>query len=181
LLHGCFGGGGGYGDPLERDPQRVCLDVINGLVSRKWADRSYGTILTDDLQVDQKATERRRGEIREARLEAAKFNGENLSIQFPEDAPVYNLSEELRAIRGGNGKTYIQCTKSGFVLCPIDQNWKDHCALSRAPLSDAGPRRSNSGRFEMRLFMCPKTAQLLDVEVALPDDPPLYDEIQIKL
>ena len=181
LLHGCFGGGGGYGDPLERDPQRVCLDVINGLVSRKWADRSYGTILTDDLQVDQKATERRRGEIREARLEAAKFNGEILSIQFPEDAPVYNLSEELRAIRGGNGKTYIQCTKSGFVLCPIDQNWKDHCALSRAPLSDAGPRRSNSGRFEMRLFMCPKTAQLLDVEVALPDDPPLYDEIQIKL
>ena len=181
MLHGCFGGGGGYGDPLERDPERVRVDVMDGLVSREWAERAYGVALSDDFRVDLEATERRRVEMRETRLKAVTVNGQGLSIDIPEDAPVYNLSEEIRAVRGAEGKTYVQCTKSGAVLCLIEQNWKDHCALAKAPLSDTGPRRSITGLFEMRLFMCPRTGQLLDVEVALPEDPLLYDEVRVRL
>jgi N-methylhydantoinase B len=36
------GGGGGFGDPLERDPERVREDVANGYVSREAAQRDYG-------------------------------------------------------------------------------------------------------------------------------------------
>ena len=34
-------GGGGFGDPAERDPQRVARDVRLGYVSRAAAERDY--------------------------------------------------------------------------------------------------------------------------------------------
>lgn len=37
-------GGGGYGHPLERDPERVAQDVAEGLVSRAAAEREYGLV-----------------------------------------------------------------------------------------------------------------------------------------
>ncbi|HYB42263.1 MAG TPA: hydantoinase B/oxoprolinase family protein, partial [Candidatus Methylomirabilis sp.] len=40
------GGGAGYGDPLERDPERVLADVLDGKISRESAAESYGVVLT---------------------------------------------------------------------------------------------------------------------------------------
>lgn len=55
-------GGGGLGDPFERDPMKVAEDVDLGLVSRQAAERDYGVMLRDDHTVDQDATaSRRRG------------------------------------------------------------------------------------------------------------------------
>ncbi|MDP2410045.1 MAG: hydantoinase B/oxoprolinase family protein [Pseudolabrys sp.] len=53
-------GGGGYGSAANRDPERVCKDVQEGLVTRQRAESVYGTVLTPDLQVDIEATERLR-------------------------------------------------------------------------------------------------------------------------
>jgi len=36
------GGGGGYGDPLERDPERVLSDVLDGYISPQQAREEYG-------------------------------------------------------------------------------------------------------------------------------------------
>ena len=49
-------GGGGYGKPEERDPQRVALDVQRGYVSRTAAQDDYRVVLHDDLSVDDGAT-----------------------------------------------------------------------------------------------------------------------------
>jgi N-methylhydantoinase B len=57
-------GGGGYGDPFLRDPERVRADVIDGYVSREAADREYGVVLNDKLDIDQDATNARRREAR---------------------------------------------------------------------------------------------------------------------
>jgi N-methylhydantoinase B len=35
-------GGGGYGDPKQRDPERIREDVLNGLVSPEVARERYG-------------------------------------------------------------------------------------------------------------------------------------------
>jgi N-methylhydantoinase B len=51
-------GGGGYGDPFTREPERVRDDVIDGYVSRAAAEREYGVVLTDALEIDWQATER---------------------------------------------------------------------------------------------------------------------------
>ncbi|HUZ75191.1 MAG TPA: hydantoinase B/oxoprolinase family protein [Stellaceae bacterium] len=55
------GGGGGWGDPLERDPALVRWDVIEGIVSREAARAEYGVVLdAKTLAVDGAATEQER-------------------------------------------------------------------------------------------------------------------------
>jgi N-methylhydantoinase B len=52
-----LGGGGGYGDPTTRDPERVRRDVVRGYVSVAAARDDYGVALRpDDLSVDAAAT-----------------------------------------------------------------------------------------------------------------------------
>ena len=61
-------GGGGYGDPLERDPERVREDVEEGYVSEASARALYGVIVTaGGAAVDAAATEARRAALRAAR------------------------------------------------------------------------------------------------------------------
>jgi N-methylhydantoinase B len=59
-------GGGGYGDPLNRDPKRVADDVRNGLVSREAAERDYGVVVREDYGVDEVETSRLRSQSKEA-------------------------------------------------------------------------------------------------------------------
>ncbi|MFB6301673.1 MAG: hydantoinase B/oxoprolinase family protein [Haloferacaceae archaeon] len=57
-------GGGGYGDPLDRDPERVRDDVRDGKVSAAAARAEYGVVM-EDGKVDRAATETRRAAMRE--------------------------------------------------------------------------------------------------------------------
>ncbi len=54
--------GGGYGDPLQRDPALVRADVVRGIVSREAALADYGVVLGDGpaYAVDAAATADRR-------------------------------------------------------------------------------------------------------------------------
>jgi N-methylhydantoinase B len=56
-------GGGGYGDPLLRDPARVLGDVLAGKVTTEGARRDYGVVVRDG-QVDEEATASLRAERR---------------------------------------------------------------------------------------------------------------------
>ncbi|WP_432561395.1 hydantoinase B/oxoprolinase family protein [Kineococcus sp. SYSU DK003] len=58
------GGGGGYGDPFERDPAAVARDVRNELVSVGAAASQYGVVVSADGTVDEHATT----ELRSARV-----------------------------------------------------------------------------------------------------------------
>ena len=61
------GGGGGFGRPFERNPERVRADVVDGYVSREAAAREYGVALDGSLAIDTNATER----LRASRTHAA--------------------------------------------------------------------------------------------------------------
>jgi N-methylhydantoinase B len=54
------GGGGGFGHPFDREPERVLADVQGGFVSPAKAESEYGVVLRPDLQIDEAATRRRR-------------------------------------------------------------------------------------------------------------------------
>ena len=54
-------GGGGYGNPLNRDPERVARDVRLGYVTREAAQAVYGVRLDSDFEVDRKGTSALRG------------------------------------------------------------------------------------------------------------------------
>jgi N-methylhydantoinase B len=53
-------GGGGLGDPRERDPELVRQDVLDGLVSVEQARDAYGVALSADGTLDLKETARLR-------------------------------------------------------------------------------------------------------------------------
>ena len=55
------GGGGGFGNPLERDPEKVRRDILDGLVSPERGRAQYGVALTGDGEVDHQATAALRG------------------------------------------------------------------------------------------------------------------------
>jgi len=58
----CVGpAGGGYGDPMLRDPEMVLADVTDGLISINTAANDYGVVITDELTIDGEATARQRG------------------------------------------------------------------------------------------------------------------------
>jgi N-methylhydantoinase B len=61
-------GAGGFGDPLERDPQRVLRDVVDERVSIAQARDSYGVVVARaSLAIDVPATEDLRAELRRKR------------------------------------------------------------------------------------------------------------------
>ena len=60
-------GGGGWGDPLEREPELVALDVLQGKVSFEAARRDYGVVLEEragEYMVNERATQALRSELR---------------------------------------------------------------------------------------------------------------------
>ncbi|KAF7375020.1 putative hydantoin utilization protein [Mycena sanguinolenta] len=66
LLEWLTWGGGGYGDPLERDAKLVALEVHRGLVSFEGAKR-YGVVVTPDYGVNEQATAELRLKMANAR------------------------------------------------------------------------------------------------------------------
>jgi N-methylhydantoinase B len=65
-------GGGGWGDPLDRDPDAVRLDVLEELVSARAAREQYGVVLDPaTLAVDAAATAALRAALRAARANGA--------------------------------------------------------------------------------------------------------------
>jgi N-methylhydantoinase B len=59
------GGGGGFGLPTDREPERVAYDVAQGYVSREVARESYRVALDADGGVDVVATQRLRDAVEE--------------------------------------------------------------------------------------------------------------------
>jgi N-methylhydantoinase B len=67
-----YGGGGGWGDPLDRPPARVLADVLDEYLSIDGARRDYGVVLTGSLEeltltVDETATLALRAAMRTGR------------------------------------------------------------------------------------------------------------------
>jgi acetone carboxylase alpha subunit len=65
-------GGPGFGDPIERKPKAIEEDLNEGHLLPRYAEKVYGAHVTKDekgkYRVDEKATEKRREELRKERL-----------------------------------------------------------------------------------------------------------------
>jgi len=67
-------GGGGFGDPLERDPEQVLRDVVDGLVSADKAAAEYGVVMVGadgKSAVNLEATRKERTQRKSAMTETA--------------------------------------------------------------------------------------------------------------
>jgi N-methylhydantoinase B len=78
--------GGGFGDPLERDPALVAVDVLDGYLPAEAAEDVYGVVLTDDGSVDAAATDQARKGLAESRGEVGRTNYPERRATFVADA-----------------------------------------------------------------------------------------------
>ncbi len=81
-------GGGGFGDPLERDAQRVLADVIDDYVSVERAAKDYGVVINSvdpeicAYEIDTAATAALRRQIRAERLGWLETDPAEISARF---------------------------------------------------------------------------------------------------
>ncbi len=157
-------GGGGYGDPLDRDPELVRRDVVTGLVSLQAAGDVYGVVLAPgSLELDSGQTESRRAQVRRSRLEAK-------AQPRPPQAGGVRIHEYLQVLDTPGGQ-HVVCRRCGHQFCPATEGYKPYATMSTRPAGTAGPRHRCAGEFVMREFYCPGCATLLDVEVCVAGAP----------
>ncbi|RRD60345.1 hydantoinase B/oxoprolinase family protein [Leucobacter sp. OH1287] len=81
-------GGGGFGDPLERDPEAVLEDVIDGYVSVDRAAKDYGVVIReidpelDQYELDAEATKQQREHIAANRQEWMQTDPERVAERY---------------------------------------------------------------------------------------------------
>jgi N-methylhydantoinase B len=165
-----FMGGGGYGDPLDREPEAVLKDVRLGLVSDEAATGIYGTVV--DRQGDRVEVVATR-DLR-LRLRSQRAGRPVASTVRAEVAPTgMRLSEYLQ--RTASGET--QCTFCGELVAGAGVDWKDRAVQRRSSLVTAGPHRSDTDEFVLVESFCPGCGTALDVELSGADDPMLHDRV----
>jgi N-methylhydantoinase B len=147
-----FQGGGGYGDPLDRDPHCVLDDVLGNLVTAERARSLYGVVIRDG-RVDADATARRRADMRTKRVPDRTHDRE----EVPDDGTPVGPALRRRA-----GRLWCRC---GEDLGPVTGDFKDHAATRVVSPHDHGEIVLHE-ELELREHLCPGCATLLESEVA---------------
>jgi len=166
-----WAGAGGYGDPLERDPARVALDVQRGNVTPDWAAEAYGVVFDEARHIDTEATAKRRAKLRKARCKSApKRERRKLDITHAR-----RIAEGLYLTSG-----VIACSKCAHEISPANENYKLHCAMSERPIKGVNPYLLDpkvyvDDKMVFRSYACPSCGLLIQTELVRPTDPPLWD------
>jgi N-methylhydantoinase B len=166
---------GGFGDPLDRDPESVRHDVEQYSVSTDAARDIYGVVIDGSSgEVDRAATEAVRGARRKSRLSDRDGSPRKC------DAPlIVELTENLH-LRGTNDLRSYCCAKCGTELGRLCDNYKAHCICEENPVSSSNPLIGDPKRFVdddpvFRQFYCPGCGTLIENEVATRGEPYLMD------
>lgn len=181
-------GGGGFGDPLERDPELVRGDVVRGAVSREGASRHYGVVLAFDGHVDAEATAQVRAEHRRQRLAGAAV-GQNtpgavhgaereapgareFSMAAVEashaDRDVRQIAEYLEEVTVADRRV-VCCRLCCHIFGPAGGDARPFAVRREQPLGAAGPWLAlpwagKSPHFVLVESICPECGVLFDVE-----------------
>ena len=155
-------GGGGFGDPLRRDPARVARDVMAHLVSEQRCADTYGVVLTRNGEVDAGATEVLRAEMRLARLEQAgpaRFRSMQQQARLGPDEPRYGVlcSGEVGAER------VLACGACGTAICPESADYHDYLSSRVRKPGVLGHRTVRDDWLAYREYFCPGCGAQIDV------------------
>jgi len=112
-------GGGGYGDPVRRDPEAVAIDLRNGKISLETAQRIHGVMMDADGNVDGAATQQQRAAIVSSRREQAEPAPVSLTGTFdPERARA--IDDNFGLVTTPDGEIVV-CRHCGHPLSDHDQ------------------------------------------------------------
>lgn len=151
-----FQGGGGYGDPLDRDPAAVAADVGAGRVSAPAAAELYGVVLRDGV-VDGAGTQERRADARRARLGDEPARAVDVERPAPEGL---RIGDHL--VIGSDGSVSCRCGErlGGRV------DWKRGLRRRLVAPREHGLADTLHPELELREHLCPGCGTLVESEVA---------------
>lgn len=188
LVNFCAGGGG-YGDPLGRDPAQVARDVRLDLCSREVAERVYGVRVGGDGAVDDEGTGAARQAIRARRLAEARpvdaalmpgIDREALRASLPAvrgDEPVLMpMGEAIEVIQAGS----VPVTRCRYCRHTYGPAWEDpkvFAVMREVPMAELRPlnRYGLVDEIVIRQFYCPGCAAMFTVNVQRRGDPMLVE------
>ena len=147
-------GGGGYGDPLDRDEQRVLSDLELGIISEDKAGAVYGVPGDRDA-------------LRRARLIGAPDRGAP-----PRGEPVGRVGIALVLARSPGDALQIECA-CGRPLGPADGDWRTGCV--RQVIEDLPRGIVVHASLELVRYLCPACGRQHGIEVAERGAAPLED------
>ena len=174
-----FQGGGGWGDPLLREPQKVLRDVIGGTISTKWARKIYGVIVNlETMQVDGHGTD----ELRKRKLRRRLLLTPQVTLlpqlKAIEAKKLIPMGEALEVVTM-DGHRLIRC-RCGYQMGPVSQNWKTHAVKNIVHRRTVGSLVKIHEDLEIREYFCPFCGLRHSVEIARKEDTPLW-EIELKV
>ncbi|HUK60318.1 MAG TPA: hydantoinase B/oxoprolinase family protein [Stellaceae bacterium] len=166
---------GGFGDPMERDPEHVREDVLNGAVTAHSARAIYGVVLGADGALDVAATRALREKVRRERVVRA---GGKPPRRLAGEV-ILRITDNL-ALRAEADGPHHACVKCDADLGPARESYKERCIVEVHPVTDAVPLAGDPSRYidarpEFRQFCCPGCGALIENEIALAGEPVLRD------
>jgi len=150
-------GGGGFGDPLDRAPDAVLHDLRRGVISEAMARDIHGIVLAGGA-LDAAATERRRQELRVARVGGLDKD----PARFTQGERVASFGDTLFLVRDARGLHVT--TKAGYLLATGSTRWR--AGAAKVPFDP--PKVLGITLHEnlaMTAFCCPATGAMLSLDV----------------
>jgi N-methylhydantoinase B len=170
-------GGGGFGDPLDREPYRVAADVTAGAVSVSGASGAYGVIVDEHGKLDAAATDERRRELRAARSDWPEVprTSQGATHTPPSGEPTRHVHPAIIA-RDESEQRVLACATCDATLCDYGEDFKRHVLRDIAPVSEVpggsgvDPSLFLDVEVQFRRFCCPECHTLLTTEVRRGDE-----------
>jgi N-methylhydantoinase B len=183
VVEATFSGGGGYGDPLDREPERVARDVTVGYVSSGVAEQVYCVIVGPDGTVNETATRVRREAVRNERkrwkLASELTHGVAQPFFTPATGEPPRAIHEYVVARDEAGRRVLACARCAHVLSDYSGNYKlgllvDIGAVTLIPMV-RDPSVFLDEEILFRRFCCPGCQTLMATEIVRADEPVLSE------
>lgn len=174
-------GGGGYGDPLMREPEHVLRDVRLGFCSVGQARQLYGVALRDGdrMLVDDAATSTLRQELLHVRRTEGVRLGDDWNGSARFEGPQLFRVGEILAVRAASCGPLLGCTHCGHAFGPASEDPRQRALMVESPLSSLSEpnRHLESSEVLLRRYCCPGCGTIFSADVQLRDDDPREPEM----
>jgi hypothetical protein len=184
-----YGCGGGNGDPLDRDPDKVCEDISKEVTTPEMAAKVYGVVIdVECLEIDHDKTQKLRGTLLRERIKKAQPVTPGIEANKIDASKrgkrLKRITEYLEILEKTDGQKVICCMKCGNQFCSAQDNYKKYALRSvRDPRELKSVADCDETLTYYREYICPGCGTLLQVEAWCPmldSEEPFWD-IDVKV
>lgn len=179
-------GGGGYGDPLTREPEQVAADYRDGYISNRCVTEVHGVAVDERGELDPEGTVALRERLRGERATWARADAQWPVIGSPTFTPATGeprrMVHEYLVARDDQDQRVLACASCDTVVSDYAGSYRSgllalESSVTDVPLS-SDPTRYIDDAIALRRYCCPGCHVLMSTEVVKVDEP-INDEMRL--